>query len=361
MEKLVFIYGGKSVEHDISIITALQTMKIAQKNYEVLPIYIDKEGKWWSAKNLSEVRIYCDFDKKAKKKKQVLPVFGQKCFMFGKKRVEPACVFVCCHGLNGEDGSVSAILQLLNVPYSCCSILSSALSMDKEMTKLLLKEREIQSPDFYTLKRAEYNKEDFSSCGLDFPVIVKPANLGSSVGIGVANNESELKEAIEIALNFDDKVLIEKFLSNSREFNCACFCYNGKLFVSKVAEVQKGNYFTFDEKYIRNDNKSQVKLDDKIESEVKELTKKTYIALECFGIVRVDFLYKDETLYVNEVNSIPGALSCYLFDMKFDEILDLIVEESKKRNEEKQNINYSFKSDALKIFESEEKFCSFKK
>ena len=363
MKKIAIIFGGKSVEHDISIITALQTMNILSRNYNCLPIYISKNGKWFTAKNLQNMRIYSDFEKMAKAKKTVTPLFSEGKFLIGRKKVKIDCCFNCCHGLNGEDGSVAGVLQLCDIAYSSSSLLSSAVTMDKVLTKILLNEFKIKNTKFEFFNRKQLESSVFLDQfkeSLKYPVIVKPANLGSSVGISVAKNQSELIKSAQVALNFDDKILIEEFLENSREFNCACFFYNEKYYVSKVSEVNKKEIYTFDEKYITEteDKPQEISLD--LCDKIKRLTIETYKRLNCFGIVRVDFLYKNEDIYVNEVNSIPGALACYLFE-NFEEILDLIIEESEKRLNSQSKIKYSYKSDVLKIFEKAEFFNKLKK
>lgn len=347
MKTIFIIYGGKSVEHDISIITALQVYKTAVKNYDCKLVYIDGKGKWWMGKNLSNPSIYADFDKKCKKKKSVKPIFGEGFLLIGRKKVKPYCVILCNHGLNGEDGSLASVMNLLNVPYVSSSILSSAVTMDKVTTKMVLSFNKINSTDFCYVKKGD----DLHSLNLDFPVIVKPANLGSSVGISVCRNLQDFFSAVEIAFEFDDKVLIEKYLENAREFNCACFKYKDKLITSNVIEVKKGEIFSFEEKYLKEPLSDEKSIDNGPIEKVLTLTRKVYEIFDCFGIVRIDFLYSNGELYVNELNSIPGALSSYMFNEKFDEILDLLIEEGVRRFNDLNDKNYSFKSNALKLFE----------
>lgn len=349
MKKITIIFGGKSVEHDISIITGLQIINIAKKNYEIFPIYVDGEGRWWTAKNLDDVKIYSDFSKKAIKKRKVHLSLGEGCFMVNKKKVQVLSSIICLHGVNGEDGQISALLEAAKIPYSCSGVLSSSVTMDKSLTKIVLDYNNIKNTKFVTINKGEMINLE----GFEFPVIIKPANLGSSVGISVAKNIDELKVGLEVAFKFDHKVLIEQYLKDCEEFNCACLEYNGKYFVSNVLAVSKGEIFSFDEKYIKNGSYNEIKISSDLKKDIEDLTKLTYKTLQCFGVVRVDFLYKDEILYVNEVNNIPGALACYLFNERFDEILDLIIDESIRREEKKKEIEYSFKSDALKIFENE--------
>jgi len=335
------IFGGKSVEHDISIITALQTMNILKKNYKLFPIYVDRENRWWTGKNLEQISIYKNFHKLAKHKQKVYGVFGDGIYVKNKK-MDISCVFVCMHGCFGEDGTISAVLEELNLPYTCSDVLSSSITMDKVATKDILTYNKIPNLEYYCLEKSKENN-------MDFPVIVKPAKLGSSVGIGVAKNQKEFAEKVGFAFEFDDKVLIEKYLGNAREFNCACFRFRDKLYLSKCSEVVKNEIFTFDDKYL-NDTKQSNEIEVNLVKEIEKLTKKVYETLGCFGIVRVDFLYKDK-LYVNEVNNIPGALAVYLFNERADEIFDLIIEESVRRFDKKQKRNYLFESDVLNIFE----------
>ena len=356
MKKIGVIFGGKSVEHDISIITGLQIIKFLKKYYNCLPIYINREGRWLTAKNIQNVEIYRDFDKCARGVKEIFPCFGKGRIMVGRRQIELESCFNCCHGLNGEDGSVASVLELSEIPYSSSGLESSSLSMDKVLTKILLSYKGIKNTKFSYINRKDLEEEGENFLKevvneIGFPLIVKPANLGSSVGIGVCQNYDEFNNAMEVALNFDNRILVEEFLENAREFNCACFSYNGKIYVSKVSEVDKGEFYTFEEKYIQERKHEKKDIDEKIISSIKELTKQVYKMTDCFGIVRIDFLYYHDEIYVNEINSIPGALSCYLFEEDFGEILDLIILESKERLKQKERISFSYKSDALKVFE----------
>ncbi len=355
MEKVGVIYGGKSVEHDISIITALQTIKKLSKEYECVPIYIDGEGNWWTGKNLQNLSIYADFDKKVKQKKQVLIDFNNKCILLGKKRVKVKMCFVCSHGLNGEDGTISGVLELADIPYSCSGVLSSALSMDKITTKILLEKNGIETVEYVYFDEEEFlnNRDEIYECveSLGYPVIVKPANLGSSVGISVAKNASEFVEKVEIGLNFDKKILVERFLSGAREFNCACFVYEGECYPSNVVEVNKGEIFSFEDKYITGTPAFQIEVCKEIIDKVKQMTKEVYKICQCFGIVRVDYLYRDGIIYVNEINNITGSLASALYPDNYSEVLDLVIKESINREKKKEEIKYSFSSNVLKVFE----------
>ena len=355
MEKIAVIYGGKSVEHDISIITALQTIRNLSKEYECIPIYIDGNGNWWTGKNLQNPSIYADFDKNVKRKEQVFVDFNNNGLILGKKKIKVKMCFICSHGLNGEDGTISGVMELADIPYSCSGVLSSALSMDKITTKILLEKNGVETVEYVYFDEDEFlnNRDEiyFYVENLGYPVIIKPANLGSSVGISVASSSSEFDEKVGIGLNCDKKILVEKFLAGAREFNCACFIYGGEFYPSKVVEVSKGEIFSFEEKYITGMTPPSGELSEEIVRQVQEKTKEVYRICECFGIVRVDYLYKDGLLYVNEINNIPGPLASALYPDNYGEVLDLVIEESLNRKKKKEEIKYSFASDALKVFE----------
>lgn len=367
-EKVLILYGGPSVEHDISIITALQAMKFLPKKFDFLPIYIDKSGIWWVADNLQETKIYQNFDQMAKKKRQVTLCFGENLLLqkSGNKFV-PFCkalsVLNCCHGRMGEDGCLQGVCESCNLPYTSCDAKTSAVCMDKVFVKDILEQNGIETPKYvwFDGKSEEKNiKKQVEKLG--YPVVVKPANLGSSIGISVCEEEKGLDKAISLAQEFDSKVLIEKLVSPLREFNCACFLYKDNFFVSRVNEVkEKGEIYSFEDKYIQKSSQSK-KVEKPIEKKVKGLTEKVYRLLGCKGVVRVDFLFdeKNKKLFVNEINTIPGSLAFYLFEnVRFAELVECLVDESLDERKRRQKKVTTFDSGALKIFE-EVKFVAKK-
>lgn len=352
MEKIIVIYGGKSVEHDISIITAIQAMNAVKKEYDILPIYITREGKFYTGDNLLDVNIYANFLKKAKNLKKVYFEFGTgKVIAKGgiKKQVHyPSCALVCNHGLNGEDGSVSALMELAGIAYSCPSTLASAICMDKAFTKMILKQNNIPVCDY--LYGANIDLKNAKKLG--FPLIVKPAKGGSSIGIQKCTDEQELIKSIEFAKNFDKNVILEHFFEKKREFNCACLISGEKILPSKVCEVKSKDFYDFDEKYISDKPNAKLKIEKSLEKEIKNLTIKTCLTLGCEGVVRVDFIMDENgSLFVNEVNTIPGSLAFYLFSNMKEVVVELI-EGAKQRKGDKDRLTYVFPSTALNIFVS---------
>ncbi len=348
---IMLLFGGESVEHDISIITAIQTKKSLEKNFDVKMVYIDRRGNFWCGDNFDDVKIYADFQSLAKKRKKVVPLF-QQYFLFGRKKIKIYSCVNCCHGGLGEDGSIASFLQICHLPYTSSNPNSSQLTMDKTLTKLILQNANIQTCAYFVLNKFDSlktQKKQFNQ--IAYPKIVKPANLGSSVGISVVQNLEEFEKAIEYAFEFDEKVLVEEFLEDSIELNCACYCVNDELFASSVFQVDKGKFFTFEEKYINETNQNQVKISPSVKKQIVSLTKKVYKLFNCFGIVRIDFLLKDGKIYVNELNSVPGGLCCHLFKKDFAQILFLVIEESQKRKDKDLMFETDFKSSALQVFE----------
>ncbi len=366
MKKMVVVlFGGESVEHDISIITGVQTLRTLQKVCGAMGIYIDKKGLWWIGENFEDSKIFEDFEHLAKKKRQVSFLLGTNTLLVKKqgKFVEFKNVDVvvnCCHGNVGEDGSVQGLLKVCGVAHSSPNVLSSALCMDKIFMKDVLNAHSIQTPKHYVLKKEAFKAKYLldASKTLSFPLVVKPAGLGSSIGIGVANNMKQLKEAVDVAFEFDEKILCEEMVTPLREFNCACLNFNGEIFLSRVNEVEnKSEIFSFEEKYLSKKNKSKHP-NENLEKEIKSLTEKVYKLFECRGIVRVDFLFDDEKkiLFVNEINTIPGSLAFYLFeDLKFEDVLLSIIEQAQVDLKKDKQFVKTFESDALKIFNQEMK------
>lgn len=363
-EQIAILFGGVSVEHDISIITAIQTMKFLPAEFAYIPIYIDKDGAWWTADNLQDVKVYENFKKKAKSKKQVSLVLGEDELLVKKNgRFVPFCristVLNCCHGRTGEDGCVQGVFECCDIAQTSCGVTSSALCMDKIFMKDIFEANDIPSPKYVSLHKCEYEKNEEESLkelekNLFFPMIVKPANLGSSIGISICDDRSKLEEALALAFSFDEKVLVEVLVQNLREFNCACFSFRGDLVTSNVNEVKnKTNIFTFEDKYLSEHSKNK-EVDKKLSKKVSRLTETVYRLFDCKGVVRVDFLYdeKSKVLYVNEINSIPGSLAFYLFkDVPFKELLRALLEESFSEKDKKRRLLTTFESDALKIFD----------
>lgn len=360
MINLALIYGGKSVEHDISIITALQTMSGLGKDYNLLPIYITPNGNMMTANNLNDERTYLNFAKNVIKPLDViLPNGIGEAWLIKhgkiKKRQKIDCALLCCHGHGGEDGSLQGLLELAEIPYTSCNPLSSALCMDKVATKIFLTNANINTPKYVYFDLCEYEasralKVAEIEDNLGYPCIVKPANLGSSVGISICENEQDLKCSLEQAFQFDKKIIVEQFIDKAREFCCAIIKNAGKLIASNITEVKKGKFFTFEEKYLSKKEDEKREITKSLEEKIKNMAKASYQTLGCDGVVRVDFLYDGKKLYVNELNSIPGSLSFGMFKTQHSDLLKVLIQEGIKKYQEKSDIVYQFNSQAIENF-----------
>lgn len=390
--KIGIIFGGKSVEHEISIITANQAMtNIDLEKYEMVPIYISKKGLMYTGEKLLDLKNFRDLEGLLQDLTQITLVndgkninlirFPSKVFKNNiLNNIDVA--FPIMHGTNGEDGSIAGFLEILGVPYVGPDILASAVGMDKITARRILKQAGIPSLDFVAFYSKEYHKDSEKYIKeveekLKFPVIVKAGNLGSSVGIKKAKDISELKEAIEYSMQFSDKVMIENAITNLKEVNCSVM---GEPSDCKPSECEEplgtDEILSYQDKYVSGGKSSGTKeasqknsskqgmasLQRKLPAEISEEMKKkiqslaceTFRVLGCRGVSRIDFLIDNETneIYVNEINTIPGALSFYLWEatgVKFSEEIDNIINLAFKREREKNSLTFSYDQNILAL------------
>ena len=318
--KVGIVFGGPSVEHDISIITASQILaSINPKKYKIIPIYYSKDKKFYEVKNFDSLKKWTG-DIKLLQEIPINRLQGKKKGKFGTiKYVD--CIISAFHGKNTEGGELAGLFEVLDIPYSSNSILGASLGQDKIVMKKVLKSDQINVLKFVDLSYDEYTKNEEKSIEkieqINYPLIVKPSMLGSSIGIKKVDNKNELKKALNLAFKYDEMVIIEECLSDYREFNCAIF----NDILSEVEEVKvKNAIFTFKDKYQSHESEHilPAMIDEKLKNEIYEMTKQTSISLRNESIARIDFLYDniEKKLYVNEINTIPGALSYYLFEVK---------------------------------------------
>ena len=219
----------------------------------------------------------------------------------------------------------------------------------------MLKANKIKSPAYVHFNIGEYKAKKREILNkiceaLAFPCIIKPSSLGSSVGISICEDETNLEKAISEAFNYDEKIIIEKYITNAREFCCAVMKTGEKVLASNVQEIKKSKIYTFSEKYLTAHDDKESTISQTLDKQIKVLAVKTYNILECDGVVRVDFLYGDKTLYVNEVNSIPGSLAFNLFKLPIADLLNNLIDEGIAKYQKKKDIVYTFSSQAIKAF-----------
>ena len=381
--KVGVFFGGNSVEHEVSIISAIQGIENMDKEkYDVIPIYIAKDNRMYCGKNIGDINSYKDVEKLIKNSDEVIlanrdnrTVLVRNGRRFSKKDVLDYIdvAFPIVHGTNVEDGTIEGYLKMFNLPFVGCSVLSSAVGMDKYFCKCVLRENGVPVIDgkiFYVEEFKKDNKgmmkriEEFG-----MPVIVKPVNLGSSIGISVAKNKEELKKALDLAFRYSEKVLIEKLVENLMEINCSVVGNRSKMEASECEEpIKNDEILSFTDKYISGKKGSKLKgsvnsgklklpadISKELRNEVQELAKKVFLVLDCSGVIRVDFIYdKDKKkLYVNEVNTIPGSLAFHLWREKgveYKELLDRLIDTALDRERAEKKLIFSFDSNILEGF-----------
>lgn len=339
MKNILVFFGGVSCEHEVSVITGVMvTNCLDGKGYNAVPVYVDKSGAWHSGEELKNVAYYSG--KITCAKVAMLPS-DDTLYEVKKSKLKPIlkvdCAINCMHGLNGEDGTIPGYLRLVGVPLASPQVFASAVSMDKYYTKIALSGLKVPYLPYVRLKRENYYKNKAFArklvAKLGYPVIIKPANLGSSIGITVVKNDSEFSDAAELAFLYDDKIIAEKALTNFKEINCACYKLGGKYVTSPCEEpVTKHDVLTFDDKYVLPaDKKFPADIPAKTADKIRELTAFVYRKLDFTGIIRIDYLVSEGGVYLNEINSVPGSLAYYLFTRdtdEFGELLENLIDEA---------------------------------
>ena len=316
MKNIAIFYGGVSVEHDISIITGVMTLNsIDQEKYNPIPIYVDKNGEWYTGEELFCPDCYKSLN--YKKLKRVCLVGGNNTlYQINGKRVKELCKIAvginCMHGERGEDGSLIGVLTMSKIPVASPNLLPSSVCMDKRFTKIFLKGISANSlPSVYIEKEADLT---LAMEKIAFPMIVKPNKLGSSIGISLANNEDELKSAFNLAKRYGEGVLIEPKLEEFTEINCAAYLSYRGMIISECEEpVGKGKVLSFGDKYEEGKRIFPANISKSLSDKIKKTTEKIYRAIGADGIIRIDYFIVKNKVFVNEINTVPGSLSCYLF------------------------------------------------
>lgn len=392
--KVGVFFGGKSVEHEISIISAIQAAGYLDRTkYDVIPIYITKNNEFYVGGDIDKIEAYTeDVNALLKRSQRVIPVndggrvnlikYPQK--MFSKGFVDYIDIALpVVHGTNVEDGTLQGYLQMLGIPYVGCGVLSSAVGMDKYVMKTVLKDNGIPVLDCKCCNSKMFDADSGAviheiETEIGFPVIVKPVNLGSSIGISKANDRAELQNALETAFCYAEKVLVETAVQNLKEINCSVLGDFEHADASECEEpIMSGDILDFEKKYLggggakgtkgakagtkSGGSKGMASLSRKIPAEItaaqrdeiREMAVKTFKCLGCNGVSRIDFMMDSKTgkIWLNEINTIPGSLSFYLWEplgVKYPELLDRMIALALKRERENENITYTFDSNVLR-------------
>lgn len=381
--KVGVLFGGASVEHEVSIITAIQAMnKIDQSKYEIVPIYITKDRKWYTGKMLLDIDIYSDLDLLKRYAKEVVLYQKQGRFIlqnkfgfFKKEIAEIDIAFPIMHGTGGEDGSLQGYFEMIGIPYCESNLFASCVGQDKVFMKQILESNGVNIVKYKWFFDSEYFSDSEKVIHevekLGYPVIVKPACLGSSVGIKVCHDVLELQEAITDAIKYDEKFVVEEVVNNLKEVNISVLGNHEKQELSVIEEVgSKNEMLTYEDKYIGG-GKTKGKIASKgmasakriipakiskgLSEDVRDLAIKTFRSLNSSGVVRIDFLIDMDKnkVYVNEINSIPGSLSYYLWektDKEYEELLENIIDLGVMRYKKLEQKTHSFDTNILEGF-----------
>ncbi|MFD2706313.1 D-alanine--D-alanine ligase family protein [Salibacterium lacus] len=378
-------FGGVSVEHEVSVITALQAVQaMDDSKYEAVPVYISKDRSFYTGEQLLDIENYKDLDNLLENAQKVTlttsedeSVLLQKDPVprFGKKIItEIDLAFPILHGTFGEDGVMQGYFELLHLPYVGCDVLSSAGGMDKVVMKQILRDSGVPVLDyvwFYSSYWVENSREMTKMIRekLGFPVIVKPANLGSSVGINKAENQQELEESVEEAMEFSSKLLVETMVEDMKEVNCSVLGDYEEVEASVIEEVLKSeDILSYEDKYQGGNGKDgdgakgmestdriiPAELEENRAKEVQELAKDTFQILGCSGVSRIDFLIDQNAgrVYVNEINTIPGSLSYYLWEpagKDYTTLTDQLIQLALKRKRERDKLVFSIDSNLFSM------------
>lgn len=379
-------FGGESCEHEISCITGNQALKaIDSDKYEIIPIYVSKNKDLYTGEKLFELKNYYDLNALCKDLDKIcLYKDGNKTYLkpingLFKKPTRIDVAFLAMHGTNGEDGTLQGLLEMLDLPYTSSNVLGSAIGQDKAIMKEVLEYNNIPMVPWFMVESSEiedtFKDIDAKAKKIGYPLIVKPANLGSSIGIEVVHSKSELKEKLLECAKYDDKLCVEKMVKKLKEVNISVMGVKDDFKLSAIEEVMKNDeLLSFKDKYEGNGSKKTgaksvklktgskgmastsrkvpAKLKANQEKEIKDYAAKTFKALDASGVVRIDFMIdkEDDKVYVNEINSIPGSLAFYLWKevgVDFKEECNILIDNALRKYREKKKKTRSFDTNIL--------------
>ncbi len=388
--RLAVLFGGRACEHDVSIVSALQCMaQVHKEEYDVIPVYIARDGAWYIGDALKDLAFVRAFKPDAQGITRVYPdvtpgsgallaIERKKGLLAKDSLVVAARIDVAMpvmHGMNGEDGTLQGLLELMNVPYTSSGLVGSAVGMDKIAMRQLFRGCGFPIVEDCWFLRDEWEKDQGSVLekiekALPYPMFVKPANLGSSIGITRATDRQSLLDAIEVALSYDRRILIERGIDKPVEVNCSVLGFGADVTAS-VCEMPVAweEFLTFDEKYLRGGKggskdgkgaqpggmetlrrKIPAPIGDEKTARIQQLSADIFRALDCKGVVRIDYMIEGDTVYVGEINTIPGSLAFYLWEptgMPYPALIDKMIELAFRAHAEKNRAVFAFDSSIL--------------
>ena len=382
-KKIGVIFGSRSCEREVSIISAVQMMRYADpEKYDVIPVYIDETGVWYTGDRLKDINSFKPFRPDTAGIERVFPdltagsgallKMSRTGGLLSREKLEIAAridVFVIVmHGLNGEDGTLQGLFELANIPYTSTGVAGSAIGMDKIMMKQFFQGAELPVLPGVWFTRREYEKDPEYvlrrvSETIGFPVFVKPANLGSSIGVSRADDIEGLKDSMDLAFDYDRRVLVEKGLDHPIELNCSVLGYDDEAEASSIEmPLNSTDFLDFNEKYLASGGSKGMAslhrvlpapIENSLKEQIQEMSRKIFRMLDCKGVVRIDYMF-DKTsgqLYITEINTIPGSLAFYLWEydrVSYARLIDRMIEYAEKAHADRNRSNFAFTSDILK-------------
>ena len=377
--RVAMIFGGKSVEHEVSVISGIQAiLSMDTDKYEVIPVYMTKKNEMYIGEDIGNIEAYKDINALLNRSRRVIMINenGRVKLMpfplkkFGKNiKTEIDIAFPVVHGTNVEDGAFQGYLKTLGIPFVGCDVTASAIGMDKFIMKAVLKEGDVPVLDAKLYTLSDYADIeallDNVEKEIGYPAIVKPVNLGSSVGISVAKNRVELTNSIDDAFRYATKVLVEHAITRLREINCAVLGDENEAIASECEEpLHTEDILSYEDKYVSNAKGSGSKgmasvsrkipagISDELREEIRQMAVRSFKLLGCNGVARIDFMIDEEKdrLYFNEINTIPGSLSFYLWEpigIPYKELLTRMIDLSLKRARQEESLTFTFDTNIL--------------
>ena len=377
--KIAVMFGGKSVEHEVSVISAIQAIgNMNREKYDILPVYISKTNEMYIGDGVGDIEQYKHIDQLIAKSQRVILFSsgGKPCLLpyplkrFGKNQeIAVDLAFPIVHGTNEEDGTLQGYLKTVGIPFVGCDVTASAVGMDKYVTKAILKDNGIPVLDCMQFTTGDYRDVDAMVAAIEerlgYPVIIKPVNLGSSVGISVAKDRAHLVQSIDDAFLYASKIIVEHAITNLREINCSVLGDDEEAIPSECEEpLHSQDILSYEDKYMSNSksgaSKGMASVSRKIPAEISEemrdrvrsIAVKAFHCLGCNGVARMDFMIDGDNgeLYFNEINTIPGSLAFYLWEpvgISYPELLDKMIALALKRQREEKALTFSFDTNIL--------------
>jgi D-alanine-D-alanine ligase len=373
------LFGGKSVEHEVSVISGIQAfMNMDTDKYDVIPVYMTKKNDMYIGDEIGKIESYKDIDGLLAKSQRVIMINEDgrvRLVQYPMKKlgknvsIDIDVAFPVVHGTNVEDGALQGYLKTVGIPFVGCDVTASAVGMDKFIMKTVLKEADVPVLDAKLFTLSDYEDMDKMigriEDSLGYPVIIKPVNLGSSVGISVAKSKVELANSLDDAFRYATKVLVEHAITKLREINCSVLGDENEAIASECEEpLHTEDILSYEDKYVNNakgggskgmasvSRKIPAELSPQKRQEIRDMAVKSFKALGCNGVARIDFMIDEENgkLYFNEINTIPGSLAFYLWEpigIPYKELLDRMIQLAFKRERTEKNLTFTFDTNIL--------------